>query len=285
MEITSKPLSLKGINTSFLSVKGIKSMFSSLRGIIYNKIKNFMFPVKINAINNIVIDDIEIPPEPLVTLCINNEISKIQKVIKYSKSICPEIDYSFNYICKIGNFDIAKLLLNSGKVNVNCFYEGPFRYACEMGKLEVAKWLCENRIPNIHALNEYAFVKAAENGHLELAKWLHSLGADIFIDDCIAFRMACINNHLSMAKWLYTFGNLNKNIIDNTFKWSCINNSFSTAKWLYENENINIRMFDDEIFTKCCWKKHIAISSWLCSLCKNYEIFIKNGIIQHSKIH
>ena len=46
------------------------------------------------------------------------------------------------------------------------------------------------------------FEKNCQNGHLKIAKWLHSLGANIHVNNDEALRSSFARKHLKVAQWL-----------------------------------------------------------------------------------
>jgi len=71
-----------------------------------------------------------------------------------------------------------------------------FNFLCKIGSFEVAQWLHSLGDVDIYNLDEYAFKMACKNGHLEVAQWLWSLGG--FHKDGIE------TEHQPIKDWLAT---------------------------------------------------------------------------------
>ena len=194
---------------------------------------------------------------------------------------------AFKSACINGHLEPAKWLYQlDSNIDIHANNEYIFRHVCDLGHLELAMWLLklDPTTINIHAKNEYAFIETCGSGHLKTAKWLWQLDSNIGIVALnSAFLGACEGNSLKVAKWLWKL-DPNIDVHSNNgyaFQHSChMEGDIKIAKWLYQiNPNIDIRTRKDEIFRCVCMIHDLEKASWLCTLCPDYLIEIKNGKI------
>jgi len=91
-------------------------------------------------------------------------------------------------------------------------YKRWFNWNCKNGNLDTAKLIYKYNKIDIHCDNEYIFRVVCANGNLDIAKWLYNFGninIDVKSNECLLF--SCFNNHLNVVKWLIS---LNKNILN-----------------------------------------------------------------------
>jgi len=73
-------------------------------------------------------------------------------------------------MCKAGNLDMAKLLLDNG-ADVHARDDDALRYASLNGHTDIVKLLIDNGA-DIHACNDDALILASYYGHTEVVKLL-----------------------------------------------------------------------------------------------------------------
>lgn len=114
---------------------------------------------------------------------------------------------AFKIACEKGNFEIAKLLYDSGDVDMksdnstwNCIH------ACRYNNLEFAKWIYKfGSVDSIHCLYNN-FSRMCKFGYFDIVKWMYSINdkKKYDFDFKWSLREASENNHMEIAKWLYS---------------------------------------------------------------------------------
>lgn len=95
-----------------------------------------------------------------------------------------EKDTPLTYACRTGNFEIFKLLVDSGAEGINAGFN--FFAACCSGSIDIVKYFIENTDVYINTMDRYgstALVCAYQNGHKPLVEYLRKNGAKVNCTD------------------------------------------------------------------------------------------------------
>ena len=146
-----------------------------------------------------------------------------------------QIQLEFIDACDDGNFDRARSLYNSQKINIKSQIEG-FLWACYDNHLQVAKWLYNQGNIDM-SYHNHCFDYFCGNGHLDLVKWLYSLpGCDMMSINHFndAFLAACCQGHLKVAKWLYGERDITINVLKQYTNSNATNYNLEVLTWLQQ---------------------------------------------------
>lgn len=165
-------------------------------------------------------------------------------------------DYALKIFCKRGNFEIVKILCDSG-INANMDNDSLFITSCEHGHLEIAEFLFDKGA-NIHSQNDLAFRKACGNNQFYVAQWLLDVGAYMHAVKDDAFKLACLNGHLEIMEWLIKRGVVIKSIDSDVYSKTYMNNKFNIIEWL-ATQSVNL----DSVFIMACVNGDIKTAKWL----------------------
>ena len=110
-------------------------------------------------------------------------------------------DRVLGYAAEGGHLEIVKFLVeNNANINANKNYN-PLLGAASYGYLEIVKFLV-GMGADVHMEDDIAFHSAAERGHLDVVRFLVETGVDIHADNDFALRTASKNGQLDVVKYL-----------------------------------------------------------------------------------
>ena len=196
-------------------------------------------------------------------------------VLKYSREEGPagyyrtqdlpkNLHYEFAGMCKSGNLELAKWLVDWVGINHTFNSAWGFRSACGNGHLELAKWIHGLGDIDVHVVNDHAFHMACHKGHLDVMNWLYDFGdIDVHYGDHYGFCIACQKGHLEVAKWIHRFGGIDVLIMNHTFRMVAWNGRLDVGKWMYDLGGLNVHSNNDNAFRGACERGHEEFARWL----------------------
>ena len=184
--------------------------------------------------------------ENLHIACQNEDTELVKKLLTDIKltELNKKLDQEtpLHIICKRGNLEIAKLLIEAGadKEIKNVGRQSPLSIAVSNKNIDIAKYLLEvgadihskgpNNLQPIHF--------ACSKGNKEIIELLLSKGIDINIVDSLKsslldFTTNLEGGNLEATKTLVKHG-IDEKFFSTAFKWACWRNNPSIAKYLLE---------------------------------------------------
>ncbi|ORX49345.1 ankyrin [Piromyces finnis] len=224
---------------------------------------------------------------PLINACYKGYYNIVDSLLKHNADV--NIDNIskdralFMAILK-NNIEIAKLLLNTGKVEMNHKNkegDSEISVACKNNNGEMINLLIKyhSNINNINNNGLYPVHIASINNTLDSLKALCTNNASIDVYNTIGnkcFSLACINNNSNIIDYLIKNYDIDYNYInyygDTTLHQCCVLQKYDIVKFLLSLDKIDINISNGDGYTPFLY------------LCKNNNVELVKYIIDSNKI-
>jgi hypothetical protein len=206
---------------------------------------------------------------------------------KYCKDHSFRYNFDKNYGHELGFSIEENLEVNFNKwifIVVSCY-----------GYIETAEWLSTLKEIDIRAEHDIAFKLCCEYNHKDVAELIYSFmikkgKPENFYSSIVnIFFNSCLNGCKDIVEFTYDVSikegkpfNIKKN--EHLFIGCCQKGFLDIAVWLYnlsieQNDIVDIHSNYDGAFILSCSGNHKNVAEWLCSLCDDYYIVIKDNEI------
>lgn len=196
--------------------------------------------------------------------------------------------------CRMGQFEIMKLLMEEEGIDVNLANghgASPFAVACGYGHLEIVEYLFEDERVDVKGMTKdlaSPFFLACQEGHLNVVDYLFKKriydvnGLDR--DGQTPFMMACWIGHSKIVKYLMETNEVTmdhvKDVDQSPIYLACQNGFTDIVKLLLEDEKVDINLPSSDNATPffvACQNGHYELVKFLLSLSKEVKIDTKWG--------
>ena len=116
----------------------------------------------------------------------------------------PIKDFHLHLACYFGNYDIAKIIVNTKNIDIHYNDHEYFRLSCEFGYFDILKLLYTNRKIDINP--DWLFMNASKSSSQDMLRWIINLGIK---NKQILFTLAIKHEEIEKAKLMYEPGKTN----------------------------------------------------------------------------